>query len=163
MKRSLADLAEEVYINQRARRRIRKQEVTGPPLSALPPFSLGVVGKKERKDVIRSQIRKKTRVIKREKLFFDCISEIRRVPLPVLIELAPIARSLFSDDNADRLNEKFSKAHKNYFKIGEWDQDEYDPGTGKGNIYAVRHMGQIYIVVYDFEGECVCSIPVMMQ
>lgn len=168
MKR-LVDIAQDTYVRQRVRKRTKKDTTQTPNVPDLPPFSLGVQNKRQRKDVIRSKIRKTTRLTKRHKFFQECITDTTRpIPLPVLIELGKLASSLYAldDDDLNRLHAKFKDIGKSYYKIGQWDQSEYEEGTGKGNIYAVMRDNEenplaeeTYLVVCDFEEECVCSIP----
>jgi len=163
MKRTLADLAQDAYVRARVKAKTDQHHVSDTPpieIPSLPPFSLGIKHKKERKNVIRTRVKKQARVVHRTRLFADCISAFRPVPIPVLIELGRVARTLYENDNDSQLQARFERLKKDYFKIGHWNQDEYDPGTGNGNIYAVRYMGRIYMIVYDFEGECVCSLPI---
>lgn len=164
MKR-LIDIAQDAYVRQRVNKRTRKdktEKTNTPDVPDLPPFSLGVNNGKQRKNVIRSQIRKTTRLTKRYKFFQECISDTRPVPFPVMIELGKLAESFYSldDDELTALKTKFEKIGRSYFKIGQWDQSEYEEGTGKGTIYAVKHDDRTYLVVCDFEEECVCSVPI---
>jgi hypothetical protein len=167
--KSLLEIAQDAYVRQRVSKRTRKDKTPTPDVPDLPPFSLGVKGKRQRKDVIRSKIRKTTRLTKRHKFFQECVSNTTNtVPFPVMIELGKLASSLYSldDDDLNRLHSNFERLGKSYFKIGQWDQNEYEEGTGKGNIYAVIRDNDenplaedTYLVVCDFEENFICSIP----
>jgi len=161
MVKPLVDIAHKAYVSDRVRRRQQ-----GSPITALPPFSLGSVNGTQRKHVIRRDVTKEKRRLTKEHLFRDCIHRSSEIPLPVLIELGKIASRLYfkrypepDQQGSSVLSGLWAAASKPYIKIGVWDQDAYDPGTGKGNIYAVRHENKEYIVVYDYRGDCVCSIP----
>lgn len=159
MVKPLVDIAHQSYVSGRLRKNV---QITG-----LPAFSLGIKDGTQRKSLIRRDITKGKRRSIKERLFVDCIQSNTNIPLPVLIELGKLASRLYFtryEQNGQRqslLSGLWDKASKPYIKIGVWDQDAYDPGTGKGNIYAVRHNNKEYIVVYDFEGNCVCSLPVL--
>lgn len=140
--------------------------VQGILSGSIPAQQLGATLPPLLREQVSRQVKRTTKRARRQqKLYKDYENDIEKLlkskkPQRIPFYLFKAFCHIVEGDMNNDILFSFRDSNRKFQKLGKFDPIDYEEGIGKYELYFVKHNGDVFLCVYDFEKELIMALCV---